>query len=112
LNVGINPLIKNKNGNTCLHICAYCNNYACAGIILSKLEALNEKNKIVEILCAKNKIGDTPLHISSENNLENISLLFISYLMRNNIKLEMIKNSSGLNPLQLSIKNHNYKLKI
>jgi len=79
LNVGINPLIKNKNGNACLHICSYCNNYACAGIILSKLEALNKKNKIVEILCAKNKIGDTQLHISSENNFENISLLFISY---------------------------------
>ena len=74
-------------GNTYLHISVYQNNYAYAGIIMSKLETLKEKNKIIQILTIKNKNGDSPLHISSEYNLENITLLFISYLIRNDIRL-------------------------
>ena len=38
INCGINPLIQNKYGLTCLHICAYLNNYSCAGLILSKFD--------------------------------------------------------------------------
>ena len=110
INNGISPLIKNKYGSNCLHICAYRNSFSCVGVVLSKLESLNEKNKIEEILSVKNKFGSTPLDIVAENNFENISLLFISYLIRNNIKIDMIKNNAGLTPLQLSIKKHNYTI--
>ena len=110
LNIGINPLIKNRDGYNCLHICAYLNNYCCAGIILSKYEDLEKPEKIIEILTTKNKNDETALHIAIEKGNEDISLLFISYLLRNNIKLEMLKNSNGLTPLQLAIKNHNYKI--
>ena len=109
---GIDPLIKNKYGNTCLHFCTYANSFTCAGLVLSTLESNREYEKIKQILTTKNQIGDTPLHIAAENNLDTISILFFSYLIRNNIKLEMIKNSSGLTPLQLAIKNHNYKIAI
>ena len=112
INNGIDPLIKNKFGNTCLHISTYINSFTCAGIILSKLESNNEFEKIEQILNIKNHFGNTPLHIAAENNLEEITILFISYLIRNNIKLKMEKNSAGLTPLQLSIKNHNYKIAI
>ena len=107
---GIDPLIKNKNGNNCLHICAYRNNISCAGLILSKLESILEKDKIEKILTTKNEFGDTPLHIAAEYNFDNLELNFISFLMRNNIKINMIKNSAGLSPIQLSIKKHNYKI--
>ena len=110
INVGVDPLIKNKDGNTCLHICVYNKNYECAGIILSKIESLKDKNKIIQILSSKNNSGETPLHISSDYNQENFVLLFISYFIRNDIKFEMIKNNAGLNPLQLSIKKHNYNI--
>ena len=112
INNGIDPLIKNQYGNTCLHICTYSNSFSCAGLVLSKLESNKEYEKIKEILNIKNNSGDTPLHIAAENNFETISLLFISYLIRNNIELEMIKNSSGLTPVQLAIKKHNYKIAI
>ena len=46
LNIGINPLIKNRDGYNCLHICDYLNNYCCAGIILSKYEDLEKPEKI------------------------------------------------------------------
>ena len=49
INNGISPLIKNKYGSNCLHICAYRNSFSCVGVVLSKLESLNEKNKIKEI---------------------------------------------------------------
>ena len=107
---GIDPLIKNKNGNNCLHICAYRNNISCAGLVLSKFESLLEKDKIETILTTKNEFGDTPLHIAAEYNFDNLELNFISFLMRNNIEIDMIKNSAGLNPIQLSIKKHNYKI--
>ena len=107
---GIDPLIQNKDGLTCLHISTYLNHYCCAGIILSNYEALNEPKKIEQILSIKDKLGSTVLHIAAEENYEEISLLFISYLIRNNIRLEMLKNNSGLTPLQLVIKNHNYKI--
>ena len=107
---GIDPLIKNKIGNNCLHECAYGNNISCAGIVLSKLESLLEKDKIETILTTKNEFGDTPLHIAAEYNLNNLELNFISFLMRNKIKINMIKNSSGLTPIQLAIKKHNYQI--
>ena len=110
LNNGINPLIKNIDGFNCLHICAYLNNYCCAGLILSNLEDEKDNKKIKEILTMKNNDYETPLHIAIERNHEDISLLFISFLLRNDIKLEMVKNSNGLTPLQLAIKNHNYKI--
>ena len=106
INNGINPLIKNKQGNNCLHICAYKNSFSCSGVILSKLE----KNEIEEILNCKNDIGTTPLHIAAENNFENLSHLFISFLIKNGIQLQLIKNNAGLTPLQLAIKKHNYKI--
>ena len=110
LNIGLNPFAKNIDGFNCLHICAYLNSYCCAGIILSKFEGLEEQEKIKDILTTKNNDDETPLHIAIEKNYEDISLLFISYLLRNNIKLEMVKNSNGLTPLQLAIKNHSYKI--
>ena len=106
---GIDPLIKNKYGLNCLHICAYNNSFACAGLVLSKLEAQEEIEKIKEILTSKDKEGNTPMHIAVQYNLENISFLFISYLIRNDIKLKMVKNSAGLTPLQFAIKLQNYK---
>ena len=110
LNIGLNPFAKNIDGFNCLHICAYLNCYCCAGIILSEFEGLEEKEKIKEILTTKNNNDETPLHIAIEKNHDDISLLFISYLLRNNIKLEMVINSNGLTPLQLAIKNHSYKI--
>ena len=110
INNGIDPLIKNKYGNNCLHICAYRNSFSCAGIVLSKLESNEEKNRIEEILNCKNDDGDTPLHIGCEYNFENLILLFVSFLMRSDIKIQLIKNNAGLTPLQLSIKKHNYKI--
>ena len=50
INNGIDPLIKNKFGFNCLHICAFRNNYCYAGIVLSKLESFEEKEKIKKIL--------------------------------------------------------------
>ena len=107
---GINPLIKNKFGYNCLHICAFRNNYCSAGIVLSKLEAHNQKEKIKNILISKDNFGETPLHIAIKNNFENLSLLFISFLIKNNIKIEIVKNKDGLNPIQLAIKKHHYKI--
>ena len=109
INNGIDPLVKNKNGNNCMHICAYGNKVSCAGIILSKLESLKEKDKIETILTAKNEYGDSPLHIFSEYNFNNLGFIFISFLMRNDIKINMTKNNAGLTPIQLAIKKHNYK---
>ena len=109
---GIDPLIKNKNGNNCLHICAYRNNISCAGLVLSKLESLLEKEKIEKILITKNEYGDTPLHIAAEYNFYNLILNFISFLIRNDIKINQIKNSAGLTPIQLAIKKHNYKISL
>ena len=51
----------------------------------------------------KNNDDETALHIAIEENNEDISLLFISYLLKNNIKLEKVTNISGLTPLQLAI---------
>ena len=107
---GINPLIKNVNGFNCLHICAYRNSYNCAGLVLSRLEEFEEYDKIIKILTEKNNFSETPLHIAAKRNLEDISLLFISFLKKNNIKIDMVKNGAGLTPLQLAIKNHNYKI--
>ena len=110
INNGIDPLIRNKYGNNCLHICAYRNSFSGAGIVLSKLESNEEKNKIEEILSCKNEDGETPMHIGCEYNYENLILLFISFLMRSDIKIQLVKNNAGLTPLQLAIKRHNYKI--
>ena len=110
INVGIDPLIKNKYGFNCLHISSYYNSFPCAGLVLSKLEAFGQIEKIKILLSSKDNEGDTPLHISVKSNLENIFFLYISFLIRNNIILEKIKNSAGLNILQLAIKMHNYKM--
>ena len=110
INNGIDPLMKNKFGFNCLHVCAFRNNFCSAGIVLSKLESFEEKEKIEKILISKNNFGETPLHIAIKNNFDNLSLLFISFLIRNEIKIEMIKNKEGLNPVQFAIKNHNYKI--
>ena len=110
INNGIDPLIKNKYGNNCLHICAYKNSFSCAGLVLSKIESYEEKNKIEEIINCKNDNGETPIHIGCECNFESLILLFISFLIRNNIKIQLIKNNAGLTPLQLAIKKHNYKI--
>ena len=110
INVGIDPLIKNKYGFNCLHISTYYNSFPCAGLVLSKLEAFGQIEKIKILLSSKDNEGDTPLHISVKSNLENIFFLYISFLIRNNIILEKIKNSAGLNILQLAIKMHNYKM--
>ena len=110
INAGIDPLIKNKYGFNCLHISSYYNTFSCAGLVLSKLEAFGQIEKIKNLLSSKNNEGETPLHIAVKLNLENIFFLYISFLIRNNIILEKIKNSAGLNVLQLAIKMHNYKM--
>ena len=110
IRLGIDPLTKNKYGNTCLHLSTYHNNFCCVGTILSYYEALNEQNKIKEILNIQNDDGDTVLHIAAKYNYINLTLLFISYQIRNNIKINFTKNNSGLTPIQLAIKNHNFTI--
>ena len=78
INSGIDPLIRNKYGFNCLHISSYYNTFSCAGLVLSKLEAFGQVEKIKIILSSKNNEGETPLHIAVKLNLENIfSFIFL-----------------------------------
>ena len=106
ISVGIDPLIKNKFGFNCLHICAFGNFYCSAGIVLANLDS----EKIKKILISKDNFGETPLHVAIKKNYENLSLLFIAFLIRNEIKIEMVKNKEGLNPVQFAIKTRNFKI--
>ena len=110
INCGINPLIQNKYGLTCLHICAYLNNYSCAGLILSKFESYENFDKLNQILTIKDFSGNTVLHIATEEGNEDFIFLIVNYLIRNDIKLELVNNNLGLTPLQLAIKLHNYNI--
>ena len=105
-----NLLAKNKHGFNLLHYCCYKNSYSCAGVVLDYLYNTNQKDLIYELIYSKDNDGDTPLHIVSENNLLSLTILFLSYFIRENKPVELIKNNKNLNPIQLSIFKHNFEI--
>ena len=105
-----NLLAKNKYGLNLLHICCYKNCYSCAGIILDYLYNTDQTNIIYDLIYSKDDDGETPLHIVAEKNYFSLTILLLSYFLKSNKQVELIKNNRNLNPIQLSIFKHNFEI--
>ena len=103
-------LARNKYGLNILHICCYKNSYSCVGIILDYLFNTTQTDIIYELIYSKNNDGETPLHIVAEKNNFSLSILLLSFFVKNNKPVELIKNNRNLNPIQLAIFKHNFEI--
>ena len=93
--LGLNPNIKYKDGNTPLHVSTYGNNFELTKLLIAEGLDVNEKNKT----------GITPLHHAVLSNSSKLVNLLIN--LGANVNIE---NEDKITPLHLAVEKENLEI--
>ena len=106
INYGINPLAKNTDNNTALHICCIHNSIKSINILLQKIY-YKSKQLLKKCLFFPNINDDTPIHLASRmGNIEIVEKILVYILiLENDPKKIRMKSKGEFLPIHYSIIN-------
>lgn len=103
INLGADPNIPDKNGNTPLHVSVELGFLMCATKIMEKANYTTEKSKELKIDLINDQ-GMTPLHLAVRKN----NLNMVKKLLDNGSSVKLAESKHGYNVLHIAVEEVKY----